>query len=212
MDIDYYIRDLKSGEYKLDRRIDVKAQCVFDHPSRFSFDTRHVVGWPYPQERMVRDLKYVKIFGGFQKCEMPLLNFSTPFIRVVYVPKLCPLMVLDRKMCITVAGHKVYVGWMARFGQNLWRDISNSIKAVHRAVKSLDKDGHPRDPVDRNTDREEWVEKAMYQMGFSRSNYQPTFKERFPYVSVGTIGHRDHTRSFTSSSVQLLIKEFLHDF
>lgn len=212
MGIDYYVQDLENGGYKLDRRIDGNAQRVFDHSSRFSFAARHDVGWPYPQSRLMRDLKFMKVFGGFQKCETPITEGSNPFIRVVYVPKLAPLMVLDRKMCITVAGHKVYVGWIARLGQNMWRDISNSIKSVHHAIRNLDKDGYPRDPVNRNTDRAEWVEKAMYQMGFSRSNYKPTFQERFPYVNVGTIGHRDHPKALTPNTIKATIKEFLHDF
>jgi len=57
-----------------------------------------------------------------------------------------------------------------------------------------DKEGYLKDPVPRSHDREEWVEKAMWEMGMSRSRYNPTFKDRFPYVNVGTIGHQDQER------------------
>lgn len=56
-----------------------------------------------------------------------------------------------------------------------------------------DKEGYLKDPVPRSK-REEWVEKAMWEMGMSRSNYRPTFNDRFPYFNVGTVGHQDQER------------------
>lgn len=57
-----------------------------------------------------------------------------------------------------------------------------------------DKEGYLKDPLPRNHDREEWVDKAMWEMGMSRSRYRPGFKERHPHVNVGTIGHADQER------------------
>lgn len=57
-----------------------------------------------------------------------------------------------------------------------------------------DKEGYLKDPLPRSHDREEWVDKAMWEMGMSRSCYRPGFKERHPHVNVGTIGHVDQER------------------
>ena len=94
---------------------------------------------------------------------------------------------------LEVAGFNV----LNRFRGRL-RTISTTIKDCFTSV--MEDVQHLADNSHRNPGRhkpvfssrkEEWVEKAMWQMGMSRSKYKPTPVERSPFVNVGTIGHAD---------------------
>lgn len=107
-----------------------------------------------------------------------------------------------------VWGHEL---WVAGFVVKDWKrfpdyqalggefgvyDYYDSITEIYRddLKQPRDKEGYLKDPVPRNHKRKEWVEKAMWEMGMSRSRYNPSFKDRFPHVNVGTIGHKDQER------------------
>lgn len=108
---------------------------------------------------------------------------------------------------LQVWDHSLWIGGIVVKDWKKFPDYSGTIdKYYYACVDSLteicrtdikesrDKEGYLKDPVPRNHKREEWVEKAMWEMGMSRSNYRPGFKDRFPHVNVGTIGHQDQER------------------
>jgi len=70
--------------------------------------------------------------------------------------------------------------------------LYNSKKEMRRLEKEAEKD--PKWPVPHNDERETWVEQLMYQMGMSRSTYDPYHEVAFPYANVGTVGHVDISR------------------
>lgn len=92
-------------------------------------------------------------------------------------------------------GGKIIKEW-PRFPDYQAYDYCDSLTEMCIVDRNVarDKEGYLRDPMPSNPNREEWVEKAMWEMGMSRSRYNPTFKDRFPHVNVGTIGHKDHGR------------------
>lgn len=139
--------------------------------------------------------------GGWQRCTYPVYvpSYDNPYGHCnggsyavsLYVPKLAPLMAIqDNRM--TVGGYQVHKDFKVM--HRYLHDISVFLAVQERADEmlwermgcgsGLDKEGYPNDPVPRDRYRESWVEKAMWQMGMSRSRYVPNVFERLSKLGL----------------------------
>lgn len=188
-------------------------------------DNPYVDVWAHPPKiTLMEDIpgKYrgVDLWGGWQHASFvvdPGPN-ANAYISCTPIPKFTPLVKIDNKGNLEVAGSQVFNRFTG-YLQNSWNSIKESFSDVADDVRHLirNNDRNPRkhQPVF-NSSKEEWVEKLMWEMGMKRSNYNPTFKDKFPYVNVGTVGHIDFGRAnfiqFTGRrnyEAALTLKDFL---
>lgn len=202
MDIEYFQQDLTNGGYKRRGYTHVTWRPN-DHPPRV-----FVNPFGYPFERVVRRLKSLKIFGGYTQASWPVTDNGWSYMSHVTVPLLASVLgPFFDKNWILKKTRKLGVysldDWVIRINTAGIRELLAERIVTKKEIQK--NDGYPFDPVKRTKDRKEWVEKFMWQMGFSRSNYEPTFAERFPYI------HSDRRSVRIPELLSPLIKDFLND-
>lgn len=141
-DFDYYKQDLKNGGYK-------KATVnINELLTAAQYSVGHFAE------------------GGWQSVTYPVTDCSHPYARVIYVPKLAPLVKIVGEELkvggVTVASVK-HFGQRSRYFRYIHSDIQNTVARISADFNqmNLDKDGWPRDPVPRNPNREQWVKDAL---------------------------------------------------
>lgn len=137
------------------------------------------------------------LWGGWQHASFvvnPGPNANS-YISRVPLPKFTPLLSNDfiKALLVNPVIEQMRFDVLAGLMVDEVNRPYNSKKEMRRLEKEAEKD--PKWPVPHNGERDVWVERAMYEMGMKRSNYKPTFRERFPYVNVGTVGHIDFGKS-----------------
>lgn len=141
-DFDYYKQDLKNGGYK-------KATVnINELLTAAQYSVGHFAE------------------GGWQSVTYPVTDCSHPYARVIYVPKLAPLVQIvgeEMKVGGKTVGSVNLLGHISRFYYHLRRDIKNVSAKISADfnLMNLDKDGWPRDPVPRDPNREQWVKDAL---------------------------------------------------
>lgn len=144
----------------------------------------------YPKELLKKRLLEEGWWGGWQTAQWDVYpaDFYS-YISSIWVPKLAPLVRVNTNNQLTVAGHNVNNTYAGYF-RNTWGTIKGAVQEVMNKVKPVPKNG----PV-LNRQKEEWVEKLMWEMGMARSNYKPEVKDLFPHMNVGTVGHIDYANT-----------------
>ena len=144
----------------------------------------------YPRATLRHHLEMNDTWGGWRAAEWGVHPMDcNSYISGTWVPKLAPLVRVNTNNQLTVAGHNVNNTYAGYF-RNTWGTIKGAVQEVMNKVKPVPKNG----PV-LNRQKEEWVEKLMWEMGMARSNYKPEVKDLFPHMNVGTVGHIDYANT-----------------
>jgi len=144
----------------------------------------------YPKELLKKRLLDEGWWGGWRSAQWDVCPADwSSYVSSTWVPKLAPLVYIDTNGQLLVSGHNVNNTYAGYF-RNTWGTIKGAVQEVMDKVTPVPKKG----PV-LNRQKEEWVEKLMWDMGMARSNYKPEVKDLFPHMNVGTVGHIDYGRS-----------------
>lgn len=197
MEVHYHTQDLVNGGYKVDVKqfnftpaLDIRRRPEV-YPARVIENPRNLA---------VNALRSMKNFGGWTQASWPgTASGWMPYVSVVWLPKFVSCLSPIRNHRIVTMGGDI----------SKWIESFNSARAI--AVQDIkSNDGYPRDPVPRGPERELWVEKFMWSMGFSRSFYKPTFAEQHPHLFKRKRSINGKSVDFyTLNGADKLIKEFL---
>ena len=174
-------------------------------------DNPYVDVWMHPPKiTLTEDIpgKYreLGLWGGWQHASFVVDPgvYANGYISRTPMPKFTPLVRVEKHGILSVAGWPL-AHWVTYKSKAIMEDIKDvfyNASLDFRTFYKNHRDGTVPDPVSRSTQRQEWVELAMYEMGMRRSNYNPNPVADTPYVNVGTVGHIDIGRTRSSIGPQ----------
>lgn len=144
------------------------------------------------QQRLLMD----DLWGGWQSAKWDVYpaDFYS-YVNCTWVPKLTPLIHINNRGQLEVGGFNLNIHLRRREGGpggKFYSDLYQHANRLQQKAMDLKEQMIPtKGPVPR-TKKEDWVEKAMWEMGMSRSNYRPEPLTPPTNVNVGTVGHIDH--------------------